>query len=278
MATLWQRILDARLGPDRDLLFAQKQQQQNELLAQQQAQSREAVKAAVSPFGAETAAQLGPLLTSGDPQLQNVGNQMLAGLMQQRAALGQGPSLEQQRLELDQQREERLSQIDPMALQRLAIAREAEDRKRLQAGRLPVGQVEAIIEQEAMSASLESSQAAMRPEYFGFGLGPFAEATREYKTRFGDDVPFVTFWQDMDTRQAQLRHELFGASLTTNEQRAWDRLAIKPTDSFAAAAGKLKAQQATLSRKRGVRESILQQGGYNVPPTRPSLESLLGAP
>jgi hypothetical protein len=160
---------------------------------------------------------------------------------------------------------------DFLAQARINLAREREDRMRMQSGRLPLGQMETMINEEAIDAGLDAAAVAMKPEYFGYGFDAVGEAAKEYKARTGTDTDFTGFWNEMDTGQAERRYELFGATLTDNELAEWRRIAISPKDSYAAAAAKLSAQKRLVARKRQVRRQMLQQGGYNVPGQRPPL-------
>jgi len=160
---------------------------------------------------------------------------------------------------------------DFLAQARINLAREREDRMRMQSGRLPVGQMETMINEESIDAGLDAAAVAMKPEYFGYGFDAVGEAAKEYKARTGTDTDFTGFWNEMDTGQAERRYELFGATLTDNELAEWRRIAISPKDSYAAAAAKLSAQKRLVARKRQVRRQMLQQGGYNVPGQRPPL-------
>lgn len=181
------------------------------------------------------------------------------------------PRLKLQRLglELEAMREQRLSQGDPYAEERLKILRAAEDRKRLMSGRLPVGQVDEIIREESIDAGLESTALTMKPEFFGFGFDTVGDAAQEFKRRTGTDTPFIGFWNSLNTSQAERRYELFGATLTDNELAEWKRLSIQPSDAYEAAVAKLQAQQRAVARKREARARILKQQGYNVPEGAP---------
>lgn len=244
-------------------------------LAQQRQQNAQDLRPLLSRFGAETAGQLGPLLQSQDPQLQAQGGQILQGLLAQLPHSDPRLQLAQDRLKLDQQTEERLAKGDPYAAARLGIAQASEDRKLAAMGRVPVSQMEAMINEESVSAGFEAIANSMKPEYFGFGFDSVAEAATEVKRRTGSDVEFNRFWNTVDSQQAQTRHELFGATLTQGEQAAWNRIAIRPSDAPEVAQAKLKAQAAAIDRKRTIRSKTLQGQGYEAPDVRPPLGSFV---
>ena len=164
---------------------------------------------------------------------------------------------------------------DPNAEERLQIARDAEDRKRLLSGRLPAGQMENMIQTELVDAGLDSTAQQMKPEYFGFKLDSVANAAQEYKARMGSDTEFTSFWNEVDSNQAIRRHALFGATLTEGENAAWNKIALKPSDAYASAAAKLKAQKRLVDQKRKTQGQVLQGQGYNVPPQRPPLSQFV---
>lgn len=186
--------------------------------------------------------------------------------------------LQQQRLKIEMAREERLARVDPAAALRLEILRAREARLAQESGRVPSGQIEALVNEEAIAAGFDATAASMKPEYFGYGFDTAAFAAEEFKRRTGSDTEFTAFWNQLDTAQAERRHELFGATLTEGEQRAWNKIAIRPSDNFAAAQAKLYAQQQAIERKRSARAEVLQGQGYKVPEARPSLEEIFGSP
>ena len=164
---------------------------------------------------------------------------------------------------------------DPNAEARLQIARDAEDRKRLMSGRLPQGQVESMIQNELVDAGLDSTAQTMRPDFFGFKFDAVGNAAQEYAARTGNDLPFIQFWNEVDSNQAIRRHALFGATLTEGEQAAWGKIAVKPSDSYEAAAAKLKAQKRLVEQKRSTQNRILNSQGYQTPQQRPPLSSFI---
>jgi hypothetical protein len=54
-------------------------------------------------------------------------------------------------------------------------------------------------------------------------LGPTMTGLHE---RFGSDKDRVLWWKNLKALDIQMRHEMFGATLTANEQKAWDAVTI----------------------------------------------------
>lgn len=69
-----------------------------------------------------------------------------------------------------------------------------------------------------------------KPEYANYYFG--GKLVTRIKQRTGSDTDRVNWWKNFKRLDAELRHELFGATLTTNEQKAWDDITINEnTDS-----------------------------------------------
>jgi len=54
----------------------------------------------------------------------------------------------------------------------------------------------------------------------------FGPTGTEIRSRIGGDENRVNWWKTFKSIDAKLRHELFGATLTSNEQRAWDSITV----------------------------------------------------
>ena len=271
-----------------DPLSMQRQQleQQGQITAEQQARQQEtqyaqnakALKPLLSRFGAETAGQIGPLLASSDPQLQAQGNQILSGLLGQMQGQAPGGQLgvpsfsdfsTESMAEYQKTGDPRVLRYrtDPMAQARLDLGVARENRLREAQGRPPVGQLEAMIQDESIRAGYDAAEQNMRPEFFGYVSDKLGDAALEYSARLGgaDGTPFVQFWNELDSQQAERRHALFGATLTEGEQAAWNKIAIKRSDSMATAKAKLEAQMRMIERRQQIRGTVLSGYGYQSP-------------
>jgi len=62
----------------------------------------------------------------------------------------------------------------------------------------------------------------------GFKSNIAGNAKVEYSKRFGDDVPFVQFWQAYQEQTNLIRKELFGTALTATEKKEFERARINP--------------------------------------------------
>jgi hypothetical protein len=281
-------LFTTKAAIDRDLLKqAALQKEQERQLAMQRSQA--ALQPLMRGLPTTAAAVLGPMLTSDDPRLQQLGAQQLQEYQARRApAAEKGVNLPgtlfsnytpESIAEYQDSGNPAVLKYrpDPLAAERLDLAREREDRMRMASGRLPAGQMEAMIRDESVDANLDATASALRPEFFGYGFDTVANAAKEYKARTGSDTEFTQFWNELDTGQAQRRYELFGATLTDNEQAEWNRIALSPKDSPPAAVAKLNAQKRLIERQRQIRARMLQGQGYQVPASRPPL-SQFGSP
>lgn len=279
--------LDAE-GLYRKQLLIDSQQQAADIAAQRD-RNAAALKPLLSRFGAETAGQVGPLLASNDPQLQAQGNQILSGLLGQMQGQAPGGQLgvpsfsdfsTESMAEYQKTGDPRVLRYrtDPMAQARLDLGLARENRLREAQGRPPVGQLEAMIQDESIRAGYDAAEQNMRPEFFGYVSDKLGDAALEYSARLGgaDGTPFVQFWNELDSQQAERRHALFGATLTEGEQAAWNKIAIKRSDSQATAKAKLEAQMRMIERRQQIRGQVLGSYGYggtnsgqNVPPPPP---------
>jgi hypothetical protein len=74
------------------------------------------------------------------------------------------------------------------------------------------------------------------------------------KGRFGENNPTYQWWKTQKTRDALVRNNLFGASLTPGEQASWSELTVNPNMSAATIKGNLLGQ-AEIERKALLRQS-----------------------
>jgi len=74
------------------------------------------------------------------------------------------------------------------------------------------------------------------------------------KGRFGENDPTYQWWTAQKTRDAFVRNNLFGASLTPGEQASWSALTVNPNMSAATIKGNLLGQ-AEIERKALLRQS-----------------------
>lgn len=106
-----------------------------------------------------------------------------------------------------------------------------------------------------------------------FGGKTWTGETGNYAGRiFGDQTGQSQWWQDYRLHEAQVRNELFGASLTAGEQSAWEKTSINP---------RMDAEQikANLKRREEIEAAALERSmrsasvaGYN----KSQIEELTG--
>jgi hypothetical protein len=155
---------------------------------------------------------------------------------------------------------------DPLAMRR---ANQADDRlalAQLTAGRPSPAQQEKIIAEQISLDTLDNIVDRADRNYFGHGFDVVASGRKEIARRFGDDgeQQFVDFWREYENWILQRRKELFGSQFTPTEERVFDRLVAKPSDSFNTGMRNLQQQRQMVSRARLKRRSILEEFGFNV--------------
>jgi hypothetical protein len=74
------------------------------------------------------------------------------------------------------------------------------------------------------------------------------------KGQFGENNPTYQWWRAQGARDALVRNNLFGASLTPGEQASWSKLTVNPNMSAATIKGNLLGQ-AEIERKALLRQS-----------------------
>jgi hypothetical protein len=264
--------------------------QQQALQDQQDARAAALLKPLLNQYGPDAAKAIGSAWMAGGPASQVATQRLNQATLQANPAMAAPPEIgapsfndftPDSMATYQKSGDPRVLQYraDPRAEARLQIARDAEDRKRLMSGRLPQGQVESMIQNELVDAGLDSTAQGMKPEYFGFKSDAWGNAVQEYKARTGtsgEDNQFTGFWNEVDSNQAIRRHALFGATLTEGENTAWQKIAIKPSDTYESAVAKLGAQKRLVAQKRTVQDRVLQGQGYQTPQQRPPLSQIYG--
>lgn len=104
------------------------------------------------------------------------------------------------------------------------------------------------------------------------GAGMGGDFLVTMKGKFGENDPTYQWWTAQKSRDALVRNNLFGASLTPGEQASWSALTVNPNMSAATIKGNL-LRQAEIERKALLRQSnALITSGYN----RAVIEDYLG--
>ena len=88
-------------------------------------------------------------------------------------------------------------------------------------------------------------------------------ARKAYNKIMGSDDPASLWWQDYDAYQNTVRHTLFGAALTANEKKEWEKATVRPGDAPSVAQNNLMRQNqiAQTALARRAKSSISM--GYN---------------
>lgn len=95
------------------------------------------------------------------------------------------------------------------------------------------------------------------------GVGKGGDFLVTMKGLFGDNDQTYQWWTAQKSRDALVRNNLFGASLTPGEQASWSKLTVNPNMSAATIKGNL-LQQAEIERKALLRQSnALMASGYS---------------
>jgi hypothetical protein len=95
------------------------------------------------------------------------------------------------------------------------------------------------------------------------GAGMGGDFLVTMKGKFGENDPTYQWWTAQKSRDALVRNNLFGASLTPGEQASWSALTVNPNMSAATIKGNL-LRQAEIERKALLRQSnALITSGYN---------------
>lgn len=89
---------------------------------------------------------------------------------------------------------------------------------------LPAGKVQELGKKEQSIAEYETLLKNFNPSYAGAIVGG-PTATKAYE-RLGVKQDRVDWWKQFKLKDAKIRNELFGASLTANEQAAWDSVTV----------------------------------------------------
>jgi hypothetical protein len=88
----------------------------------------------------------------------------------------------------------------------------------------------------------------------GGGGGDGGDFLVTMKGKFGENNPTYQWWTAQRARDALVRNNLFGASLTPGEQASWSKLTVNPNMSAATIKGNLLGQ-AEIERKALLRQS-----------------------
>ena len=95
------------------------------------------------------------------------------------------------------------------------------------------------------------------------GVGKGGDFLVTMRGQFGDNDKTYQWWTAQKSRDALVRNNLFGASLTPGEQESWSKLTVNPNMSAATIKGNL-LQQAEIERKALLRQSnALMASGYS---------------
>ena len=127
---------------------------------------------------------------------------------------------------------------------------------------LPAGKVQELSNKAQIISQYESLSKSFDPSYAGAIVGGPA-ATKIYE-RTGIKGERVNWWKQFKMMDAKLRNDLFGASLTANEQAAWDSVTVSensdPETIRTALNTRKKIAQQALSREKEGYKTM----GYNV--------------
>ncbi len=136
-------------------------------------------------------------------------------------------------------------------------------------GRLPAAQVKIVSEKTNGLDKYAALIDEFKPNYAGkLVLGPTLTGIHE---RIGTDKDRVLWWKNLKALDIQMRHEMFGAKLTANEQKAWDAVTVNensnPDIIKAALNNRLKIAKNALDREvEGYEEAGYEvKGGKNKP-------------
>lgn len=142
--------------------------------------------------------------------------------------------------------------------------------KEVLAKALPTATVKDLDEKVGITNSAERLATSFQDGYGSKTV--LGDWSNTYKRIAGDDTGQSQWWQDYSLHEAKVRNSLFGASLTTGEQAAWNRTAINPRMD----AGQIRTnlqRRAEIERKgleRAMRGAAA--GGYN----RQQIQELTG--
>lgn len=150
-----------------------------------------------------------------------------------------------------------------------ALQRELAAMKGKKAKDKEVSQVEGL---DSMAQGLEQLKKDFKPEYASLGvLGFGSDAVLEYKRRFGDKKAndAVSWWSRYEQMQAPNRHSLFGATLTGNELKSYQKFTAKPSDSPETVKSMLQDQINYTQGTASGRRRALESAGYSLPEATP---------
>lgn len=91
-------------------------------------------------------------------------------------------------------------------------------------------------------------------------IGEFDNA---FKRTFGDDTGQAQWWQDYQSFKNNVRHELFGASLTSTEKAEFEKAIVSPGMAPSEVKKNLKRQKDIIAKSLARVSKVYEAGGYS---------------
>jgi len=160
--------------------------------------------------------------------------------------------------------------IDPLQVARANLAQDRLEFQQFMATRPPQAQIDKWIGSQQQIDMLDNVVQRSDRSFFGYRFDTVGEAAREYGRRFGGEeaIRFNNFWREYDRWVLQIRKDFFGSQFTPNEERAFNRLIAKPSDSYAAGLATIQQQRQMVKDSARRQKSVLEDFGFKVPETR----------
>jgi len=142
---------------------------------------------------------------------------------------------------------------------------------------LPVGEIDKFATSANTVQSIRDLRGSFKNGFSGLGTS-LGNVIGRFGVGSAAQGEQADWWQSMDAFDNVVRNQLFGASLTTGEQQAWERTTVTPGMDPARIRANLKARDALLDRALSRKAQAYEAGGYNAGGVTRALAPTAAAP
>jgi hypothetical protein len=159
-------------------------------------------------------------------------------------------------------RRDMMAQTAAMHASNQDLRRDLANRANDMRNRLPAGKVSELSEKMGTVSGYQDMVNSFDDKFAGSKiLGPTMTSVYE---RLGKENPRVNWWKNFRWTDNVLRNEIFGASLTINEKKEWDRTTVNENSDPAVVRQQLQQRLAIANKALGRMMDSYEDAGYDL--------------
>lgn len=129
---------------------------------------------------------------------------------------------------------------------------------------LPATQVAKLATADQQQEALVSSINSFDPSFGGYKSEVLGNLDNQLKQKFGDKTGQAAWWQDVERRQTQVRHDLMGSQLTKYEGTQFAKFAVHPGQDPDVIKNNLTRQAELQAAGAAKQKEYYGKAGYNM--------------